>query len=225
MSSSANQPPESPAKRQLTGRGSALQLKNRFEKIELESTFDQLEPEDVHLVGKIKTEYYDDDANSVVSENQSPDVDFRYSLNPYRGCVHGCSYCYARPTHEYLGLNAGIDFESKIFVKPQAATLFRKWLSRKKWRDQVEPVMLSGVTDCYQPCERELKLTRQCLEVALEHGQPMRITTKNTLVTRDIDLLEKLAAKNLVVVTISVGTLDQSLVRVCLLYTSPSPRD
>ena len=214
MSSSANQPPESPAKRQLTGRGSALQLKNRFEKIELESTFDQLEPEDVHLVGKIKTEYYDDDANTVVSENQSPDVDFRYSLNPYRGCVHGCSYCYARPTHEYLGLNAGIDFESKIFVKPQAATLFRKWLSRKKWRDQVEPVMLSGVTDCYQPCERELKLTRQCLEVALEHGQPMRITTKNTLVTRDIDLLEKLAAKNLVVVTISVGTLDQSLVRV-----------
>ena len=161
MSSSANQPPESPAKRQLTGRGSALQLKNRFEKIELESTFDQLEPEDVHLVGKIKTEYYDDDANSVVSENQSPDVDFRYSLNPYRGCVHGCSYCYARPTHEYLGLNAGIDFESKIFVKPQAATLFRKWLSRKKWRDQVEPVMLSGVCLLYtSPSPRDRTRSR-----------------------------------------------------------------
>jgi len=190
MSFPDDQPSQSPAKQQLTGRGSALQLKNRFEKIELESTFDQLEPEDVHLVGKIKTEFYDDDANTVVSENQSPDVDFRYSLNPYRGCVHGCSYCYARPTHEYLGLNAGIDFESKIFVKRQADKLFRKWLSRKKWRDQVEPVMLSGVTDCYQPCERKLKLTRQCLEVALEHHQPMRITTKNALVTRDIDLLE-----------------------------------
>ncbi len=210
MSSSDNQP----AKEKLTGRGSALRLKNRFEKVELESTFDQLEPDDVPLVGKIKTEYFDDDSNSVVSENQSPDVDFRYSLNPYRGCVHGCSYCYARPTHEYLGLNAGIDFESKIFVKPQAAALFRKWLSRKKWADQVEPVMLSGVTDCYQPCERKLKLTRQCLEVAVEHGQPIRITTKNALVTRDIGLLESLAAKNLVVVTISVGTLDQSLVRV-----------
>ena len=210
MPTSNNQP----NKQKFTGRGSALQLKNRFEKIELEATYDQLEPDDVQLAGKIKTEYFDDDANTVVSENQSPDVDFRYSLNPYRGCVHGCSYCYARPTHEYLGLNAGIDFESKIFVKRQAATLFRKWLSRKKWRDQVEPVMLSGVTDCYQPCERKLKLTRQCLEVALQHGQPMRITTKNALVTRDIDLLEKLAAKNLVVVTISVGTLDQSLVRV-----------
>jgi len=202
------------AKQKFTGRGTALQLKNRFEKIELESTFDQLEPEDVPLVGKIKTEYFDDDSNTVVSANQSPDVDFRYSLNPYRGCVHGCSYCYARPTHEYLGLNAGIDFESKIFVKRQAASLFRKWLERKKWRDQVEPVMLSGVTDCYQPCERELKLTRQCLEVALEFGQPIRITTKNALVTRDIDLLERLAAKNLIVVTVSVGTLDQSLVRV-----------
>ncbi len=223
MPSPDQQPPDPSVKQHFTGRGSSLRIKNRFEKIELETTFDQLEADDIQLIEKIATEYFDDDANSIVSENQSPDIDFRFSLNPYRGCAHGCSYCYARPTHEYLGLNAGIDFESKIFVKRQAASLFRKWLGRKKWGDQVEPVMLSGVTDCYQPCEREFRLTRKCLKVALEHRQPMRITTKNSLVTRDLDLLKKMAALNLIVVTISIGTLDQNLVRI-MEPRSSSPR-
>ena len=109
-------------------------------------------------LARADTVYIPDDSRTVVSENDSPDISFRYSLNPYRGCLHGCSYCYARPTHEYLGLNAGIDFETKIFVKHEAPELFREWLSRDKYVP--EPVMMSGVTDCYQPAERQFRLTR-----------------------------------------------------------------
>jgi len=156
-------------------------------------------------LARANTVYIPDDSRTVVSENDSPDVSFRYSLNPYRGCLHGCSYCYARPTHEYLGLNAGIDFETKIFVKHKAPALFREWLSRDKYEPEV--VMLSGVTDCYQPAEREFRLTRGCLEVALEAGQPMGIVTKNALVTRDLDVLSKMAVKNLIAVAISVTSL------------------
>lgn len=208
--------------RRFRGRGSSLELGNRFERIHREFDPEQLEPDDLRAVldQKIETEYFFDDSGSVVNENQSPDLDFRFSLNPYRGCAHGCSYCYARPTHEYLGLNAGIDFESKIIVKPNAPELFAKWLRRPKWKGNVEPVMFSGVTDCYQPCEKQFELTRRCLEVALSMRQPIRIITKNALIRRDLDLLAELARLNLVCVTMSLCSLDQSLIRVMEPRTS-----
>src|SRR4029079_4573083 len=124
-----------------------------------------------------ETVYLDDDTQSVVSSNNSPDIFFTYSLNPYRGCLHGCSYCYARPYHEYLGFNAGLDFETKIVAKRKAPALFRDFLADPKWVP--EAIMLSGITDPYQPCERQFAITRGCLEVALEARQPLDIITKN----------------------------------------------
>jgi DNA repair photolyase len=159
----------------------------------------------------LRTQFILDRSESIVSENDSPDVPFRFSLNPYRGCEHGCSYCYARPSHEYLGLSAGLDFESKIFVKPRAAELFRQWLARDSW--QPEMICFSGITDCYQPAERRFRLTRSCLEVALEARQPVGIITKNRLVTRDLDLLAEMARLHVVHVSISVTTLDEALAR------------
>src|SRR6185295_913480 len=143
----------------------------------------------------VPTEFLADTSQSVVTQNDSPDISFRYSLNPYRGCEHGCAYCYARPYHEYLGLNAGIDFESKIFVKEQAPALFREFLSRDGW--QPELIMLSGVTDCYQPAERRFRLTRGCLEVALTARQPLSLITKNALILRDLDLLSEMGTRRL----------------------------
>src|SRR5438128_2767161 len=192
------------------GRGSQLNPPNRFggpladlEQVEDEEYREQL----LHR----RTEYLPDHSRSIVTENDSPDVGFRYSINPYRGCAHGCSYCYARPTHEFLGLNAGLDFETKIFVKESAPELFREFLNKASWKP--EPIALSGITDCYQPGERRFRLTRGCLEVAVEAQQPMCIITKNALVLRDLDLLRALAAANLVHVCLSVTTLDSSLAR------------
>ena len=165
------------------------------------------------------TEYLPDESQSIVAENDSPDIGFRYSVNPYRGCAHGCSYCYARPGHEYLGMSAGLDFETKILVKHRAAELLRDWLARPSW--QPETIAFSGVTDCYQPAEREFQLTRGCLEVAAECRQPIGIITKNALVTRDIDLLAQLAAHNAVRVCVSITTLDAKLARVMEPRTSP----
>ena len=161
----------------VIGRGSGLRPPNRFDKIHTELDLEQVEHDAEYLatLAKVPTTYLPDDSRSIISENDSPDLFFRYSLNPYRGCLHGCSYCYARPTHEYLGLNAGIDFETKLFYKPRAASLFREWLNRDKYVPG--PIMVSGVTDCYQPGEREYRLTRACLEVALEARQPMSIVT------------------------------------------------
>ena len=170
---------------------------------------------------KVRTEYLEDDSQTIVSENNSPDVAFRYSLNPYRGCSHGCSYCYARPSHEYLGFGPGLDFETKIVVKKKAAELFRKWLvdGHRKGRN-VEPVMLSGVTDCYQGAEKEFELTRRCLEVALDFRQPMKLITKNGLIRRDLDLIGELAEMNLVSAAISITTMDQALTRIMEPRTS-----
>ena len=200
--------------RDPVGRGAADNPANRFLTVIHEADFEQLEFDDEFLqqLERPATRYFDDSSKSVISENDSPDIPFRFSLNPYRGCLHGCSYCYARPTHEYLGLSAGLDFETKIFVKRNAPTLFRDWLARPKYK--CEPVMLSGVTDCYQPIERKLQITRQCLEVALEARQPMSLITKNALVTRDIDLLSELASMNLCKVAISINSLDQGLTKV-----------
>ena len=178
-------------------RGAAENPPNRFEKIHLEPDADpssfhsdatSWNPDEDFLP---RTQFFKDHSKTVIARNDSPDVGFTASLNPYRGCEHGCIYCYARPTHEFLGFSAGLDFESKIMVKEDAPELLRQELMSPKWQPQV--IFMSGVTDCYQPVERKLKLTRRCLEVLAEFRNPVFIITKNRLVTRDIDLLSELA--------------------------------
>jgi DNA repair photolyase len=193
--------------------GSNIDPPNRFESIHREADLEHLEWDEEHLraLTNRKIDYIDDASRTIVSENTSPDVPFRYSLNPYRGCIHSCAYCYARPGHEYLGFNAGLDFETKIVVKRDAPALFREFLSRKPWKP--EPITFSGVTDCYQPAEREFQLTRQCLEVALECRQPVSIVTKNALVLRDLKILEQLAADRLIHVFLSITSLNAELAR------------
>ena len=158
-----------------------------------------------------KTQFLRDLSQTIISYNDSPDIPFNASINVYRGCEHGCSYCYARPTHEYQGFSAGLDFESKILVKEHAPELLRKELSSPKWKPQ--ELAMSGVTDCYQPIERKLQLTRRCLAVLAEFRNPVSIITKNALVTRDLDLLQELAAHRAVHVNISITTLDSELAR------------
>jgi DNA repair photolyase len=193
--------------------GSQIDPPNRFERVRSERDFEQLEwdAEYLHGLENRRVEYIADRSRTIVAENRSPDIPFNYSVNPYRGCAHGCSYCYARPTHEYLGLNAGLDFETKIVVKHDAAELFREFLSKDSWRPEM--VSFSGVTDCYQPAEREFRLTRSCLEVAREFRQPIGIVTKNALVLRDLDILREMAPLRLIHVYVSVTTLDAELAR------------
>lgn len=199
--------------REFSGRGSSLKPANRFLPIVVHDDFEQLDSQEQQeqVRSKIATEYYEDESKSILSENSSPDIPFRFSLNPYRGCSHGCSYCYARPSHEYLGFNAGIDFESRIVVKRNAAQLLEAKLRSKSWVS--EPIMMSGVTDCYQPAERTLELTRACLKVARDFKQPIGIVTKNALVTRDIDVLSEMAKQHQTRVAVSLTSLDQSLIR------------
>lgn len=209
-----------PLKRDLKGRGSSLEPANRFLSVRVEADYEHFENDDELLddLRHVPTEYLADTSQSIVSENNSPDVPFRYSVNPYRGCSHGCAYCYARNTHEYLGYNAGLDFETKIVVKHNAAALLREFLARDSW--QLEPITFSGVTDCYQPGERQFRLTRQCLEVAFECRQPIGIITKNALVLRDLDLLREMAGRRLVHVFLSITSLDAELARVMEPRTS-----
>jgi len=166
-----------------------------------------------------KTQFFRDASASVVSYNTSPDIPYEASLNPYRGCEHGCVYCYARPTHEYLGFSCGLDFETKILVKENAPELLRRELSSRRWRPR--ELSLSGVTDPYQPIERRLRLTRRCLEVLAEFRNPVSIVTKDRLITRDLDLLSELARHNAASVHISMTTLDAALTRVLEPRTSP----
>lgn len=169
------------------------------------------------------THFYRDDSRSIISRNESPDIGFDTSINPYRGCEHGCAYCYARPTHEFLGFSAGLDFETRILVKQDAATLLRKELASPKWKPQT--LALCGVTDPYQPAERKFRLTRGCLEVLAEFRNPVSIVTKNHLVTRDLDLLKELAAFQAVAVHISITSLDSEFARKLEPRTSsPSQR-
>lgn len=197
---------------QFIGRGADYNPTNRFERLATVDDWEHLDPADVDgAPRKAATELFDDQSQSVVTENNSPDLSFRYSLNPYRGCVHGCSYCYARPYHEFLGFSAGLDFETKIMVKRNAAALFRKFLARPSWK--CELIVMSGVTDCYQPIERQFEVTRQCLQVANEANQPLGLITKNALVTRDLDILAEMASRSLVQVNVSLTSLDQSLTR------------
>ena len=201
--------PEKPFTERHRGRGAGIRPNNRFVSLKVIQDYEHLPIEDDTDLRGLQTEYFEDTSKSIVSQNNSPDLPFRYSLNPYRGCIHGCSYCYARPTHEFLGLDAGLDFESRIIVKRNAPDLFRDWLNQRNYN--CEPVMLSGVTDCYQPIERELKITRQLLEVALEARQPIRIITKNALITRDIDILSQMARRQLILPVISLATVDKQI--------------
>ena len=188
-------------------RGALVNPANRFEKIAFERD-EEISDEDYPLP---KTEFFKDTSKSIISYNDSPDIFFETSLNPYRGCEHGCVYCYARPTHEYFGLSSGWDFESKIFVKTDAAALLKKELAHPKWKPQV--VVMSGVTDCYQPCEKKFQITRSCLEVLRDFRNPVGIITKNKLVSRDIDLFKQMAAYDGICVTISVTSLDAKIAR------------
>lgn len=189
------------------GRGTVLNPTNRFEEIKVES-----DPEyDFSDDPQPKTTYYLDTSKSFINYNDSPDIPFSAGINPYRGCEHGCIYCYARPSHEYFGLSSGLDFETKIFVKTEAPKLLRKEFLNPKWKPQV--IALSGNTDCYQPIERKLQITRQILEVLLEFRNPAGMITKNKLITRDIDILSEMAKLDLVSVTISVTSLDKALAR------------
>jgi DNA repair photolyase len=154
----------------------------------------------------------EDASRSILAHNDSPDVGFDVGINPYRGCSHGCSYCYARPTHEYLGFSAGLDFETRILVKKRAPDLLREALSSKRWRPRV--IGLSGNTDAYQPAERRLRVTRRCLEVLAEFRNPVTIVTKSYLVGRDIDLLTELAQHRAVAVVLSVTSLKREIQRV-----------
>ncbi|HEY2881472.1 MAG TPA: PA0069 family radical SAM protein [Pirellulales bacterium] len=196
----------------LVGRGAQIAPPNRFESVRTEADWEQL-PADEELVDdrRIPTEFFADATQTIISQNDSPDIPFAYSINPYRGCEHGCAYCYARPGHEMLGLNAGIDFETKVFYKPEAARLLRAELCKPSWRGEF--IAMSGVTDCYQPAERRLRITRSCIEVLTEARQAFGIITKNALVTRDIDLLVPHAKQGMCAVNLSVTTLDASLAR------------
>jgi DNA repair photolyase len=189
----------------LRGRGAASNPKNRFESVERVP-----EPSDNgDEFCSPNTQFFADHSKSIIAYNDSPDVGFDASINPYRGCEHGCVYCYARPTHEYLGFSSGLDFETKIMVKEDAPELLRSELSSPKWKPQL--VALSGNTDCYQPVEKTKQLTRRCLEVLLEFRNPVVIITKNYLVTRDIEILAELAHYDCIGVTISLTTLDHQL--------------
>jgi DNA repair photolyase len=202
----------------IVGRGTSGNPKNRFEKIEVEPDLDEIGDDEP----RPETVYLRDHSRSIIARNDSPDIGFEASINPYRGCSHGCSYCYARPTHEYLGLSAGLDFESRILVKEDAPELLREELSSPCWEPEV--LSMSGVTDPYQPVEKELRITRRCLEVLAEFRNPLVVVTKNHLVTRDIDLLSELARHDAAVVAISLTTVDDDLRRVMEPRTSRPAR-
>ena len=187
----------------VTGRGVTSNPPNRFEKLHFEFNEEERKLS--------KTTYYQDNSASLITYNDSPDVGFTASINPYRGCEHGCIYCYARPMHEYLGFSSGYDFESRIMVKIKAPEILKRELNSPKWKPQ--SIAMSGATDCYQPIERHLQLTRQCLQVLADFRNPVAIITKSHLITRDVDILQELAHYQAVSVNISLTTLDSNLAR------------
>ena len=207
MSNVKRERAEHTARDPLHGRGALTNPANRFEPLRYELD----EEVDPNELDPVRTQYFSDPARSIITRNDSPDVGFETSINPYRGCEHGCVYCFARPTHEYLGLSSGIDFETKIFVKEDAPELLRAELSSRRWKPQL--VAISGVTDCYQPIERKLELTRRCLRVLADFRNPVAVITKNHLVTRDADILGELATFHASMVNISITTLDPEVAR------------
>ncbi|MBL0102915.1 MAG: PA0069 family radical SAM protein [Bacteroidetes bacterium] len=189
------------------GRGAQLNTANKFLKQELVTEHIEGLDEELNLHGS--TQFLMEYPKKIVNRVESPDIPSDYSMNPYQGCEHGCIYCYARNTHAYWGYSAGIDFESKILVKPEAAALLEQTLRKKSY--EPAPIMLSGNTDCYQPAERRFKLTRSLLEVLLRFKHPVSIITKNQLILRDIDILSDLSSLNLVHVMISITSLDEDV--------------
>jgi len=202
--------------REFHARGASINPANRFEALHFEEDPHDEVDEDSR---PRKTIFYRDGSQSIIARNNSPDVGFETSVNPYRGCEHGCVYCYARPTHEYLGFSAGTDFESRIMVKLDAPKLLEAELSSRRWKPQV--IAISGVTDPYQPIERKLEITRGCLQVLSRFRNPVGIITKNRLVTRDSDLLGELAEFSCAAVNVSVTSLIEELQRVLEPRTSP----
>ena len=200
-------------RKRIKGRGASFNPANKFERIHIEGIEESWEDERC-----IPTQFLFDTSRSILAKNDSPDLRFTYSINPYRGCEHGCIYCYARPSHQYLGFSAGIDFETKILVKPEAPNLLEEAFRKSSWVPQV--IAFSGNTDPYQPVERKLQLTRRCLEVFLKFRNPLFLITKNYLVTRDVDILRELASLHLVHVLISITTLNPKLIRVMEPRTS-----
>jgi DNA repair photolyase len=196
-------------RRDFKGRGTSDNPANRFESTRFERDPESFDPDD--LEPSPLTVLIPDSTRSIIATNDSPDVGFDASINPYRGCEHGCIYCYARPTHEFLGLSAGLDFETKILVKHDARNLLRHELMKPGWVPRT--IGISGVTDAYQPAERRLRLTRGCLEVLAEFRNPVGIVTKNRLVSRDADILADLARINAAAVYLSITTLDAELAR------------
>lgn len=194
-----------------------LQVENPVQRFE--RTHVEYEPGEAPQVG---LELYADHGQSIIAENDSPDLGFRYGINPYRGCAHGCAYCYARTSHEYLGFGSGTDFERRIVYKPKAAELLRAAFERPSWQGDL--LVFSGVTDCYQPVEARLRLTRACLEVCREYGNPVHVVTKGTLVERDLDLLAALHARASVAVSVSVTFWDDSVARAMEPYAPPPGR-
>lgn len=194
----------------LQGRGAQYNTKNRF--LKNENTREHIEGIDDWSESDTPTQYLEQEARTIVNKVESPDLGMSYSMNPYAGCEHGCIYCYARNVHEYWGYSAGLDFESKIIVKKNAAQLLRKQLMHPKW--EVMPIMLSGNTDCYQPAEQTYRLTRALLEVCNEFNQPVGILTKNAWITKDKDILQELAKKKLVSAMVSITTFNEDLRRV-----------
>jgi DNA repair photolyase len=195
----------------VRGRGAGLNPGNRFEDVRLHILGEHLD--DVLAErpdgSKVVTRIYDDTTRTVVNKVDSPDIGFNWTVNPYRGCEHGCIYCYARPSHELLGLSCGLDFETRITAKREAPVLLRKFLADPKWNR--EPIVMSGITDPYQPVEAQLRITRGCLEAMVDYGQPVSIITKNRLITRDLDLLGELQQSGSVSCAVSITTLDHAL--------------
>jgi DNA repair photolyase len=191
----------------MRGRGSQIQVRNKFAKTEY--VVEHIEGIDVSFLENTKTEYIAEHPKKIVNKVYSPTLPFVYSMNPYQGCEHGCVYCYARESHQYWGYGAGLDFERKIIYKPEAPRLLEKQFNTRGWK--VSPIMLSGNTDCYQPIERKLQITRELLKVCLKYKHPVSIITKNALIQRDIDLLIPLAKLNLVHVSLSITSFDNKL--------------
>ncbi len=192
------------------GRGAVGNLQGRYEVLQREQVDDGWTPSD-ELPPALRTQVFEERAKSILTRNASPDIPFSVSLNPYRGCEHGCIYCFARPTHSYLGLSPGLDFESRLYAKVNAAELLEREFARKHYIP--EPIALGVSTDAYQPVERDLRITRQVIQVMHDHGQPFAAITKSSLIERDLDLLAPMAARGQVMAAVTITTLDAELAR------------
>src|SRR6476620_2196280 len=210
MKESHEEQEQEPVDTYKRGRGAQFNTKNKF--IKNEVTREHIEGIDEWIESDVKTQYIEVFPKTIVNKVESPDVGMMYSMNPYQGCEHGCIYCYARNSFEYWGYSAGLDFETKILVKKNAAELLRKFLMNPKW--ECVPIGLSGNTDCYQPAERKFRITRSLLEVCNEFNQPVGMITKNAAILLDKDILQEMASKRLVSVLVSITSLNDELRRV-----------